>query len=73
MAGWSSGATLPAGLEAVLAVHLAAVPPLLLGLRGKQARTNGVAGLGAAFFYWSTRMTVRRSNLGSSIQLRLLV
>jgi hypothetical protein len=26
MAGWSSGATLPMGLEAVLAVHLAAAP-----------------------------------------------
>jgi hypothetical protein len=51
MAGWSSGATLSTGLEAVLVVHLTAAPPLLLGLRGKRACTHGVAGLGAAFFF----------------------
>jgi hypothetical protein len=73
MAGWSSGATLPVGLEVALAVHLVVAPPLPLGFRGKQARMHRVAGLRSAFFCWSTRMTVRRSNLGSSIQLRLLI
>jgi hypothetical protein len=45
---WLGG--VPASLKAVLAVHLAVAPPLLLGLRGKRARTHGVVGLGAAFF-----------------------